>query len=147
MATMREVKPGKIYMGKLAHWSDLLDEITSICNVHNIRLGRIEALGAVKKARLGFYDQEAQEYQFHDIDKHLEITNLIGNVSVKDGQPIVHAHITLADEDGNAYGGHLVPGTIVFACEIIIQSLEGPEFQRGFDDETGLPLWEMSDKK
>ena len=56
---------------------------------------------------------------------------------------MVHAHLTLADEDGSAYGGHLMPGTEVFACEIILEAFEGPGFERRLDHETGLPLWEM----
>jgi hypothetical protein len=35
----------------------------------------------------------------------------------------------------------LAPGTIVFACECVIEKFEGPILERGFDEETGLPLW------
>ncbi len=143
MATIHEVKTVKMFMGKLAHGADLLEEITTICVDQNIYLGRVEALGAVKKARLGYYHQQRREYDFFVLNQTLEITNLIGNISIKDGAPIVHAHVTLSDKDGHAYGGHLAPGTIVFACEIAIQVLDGPKFERGFDQETGLPLWNM----
>ena len=144
MATIREVNPVKMFMGKLAHGADLLEEITKICIDQNICLGRIEALGAVKQARLGYYNQKDQEYHFFDLNQTLEITNLIGNISTKDGAPVVHAHVTLSDKDGHAYGGHLAPGTIVFACEVTIQILDGPKFERGFDQETGLPLWKIN---
>ena len=39
-------------------------------------------------------------------------------------------------------GGHLAPGTTVFAAEYVIQAFDGPEFCRGFDEVTGLPLWD-----
>ncbi len=142
---IREVKAVKIFMGKLAHGADLLEEITKICVDQNICLGRVEGLGAVKKARLGYYNQQYHEYSFFDLNQTLEITNLTGNISIKDRVPVVHAHVTLSDNDGHAYGGHLAPGTIVFACEVLIQVLEGPKFERGFDKETGLPLWEMNE--
>lgn len=132
-------------MGKLSYGCDLLEELTSICQKENIRLGRIEALGAVQEARLGFYDQQTREYQFHTFAQPLEITKLIGNISLKDGNPFVHAHITLADDEGRAFGGHLAPGTVVFACEFVIESFDGPVFERGFDEETGLPLWAMAE--
>ena len=118
MATIREVNAVKMFMGKLAHGADLLEEITKVCIDQSICLGRIEALGAVQKARLGYYNQQDHRYHFFDLDQTLEITNLIGNISIKDGAPIVHAHVTLSDKDGHAYGGHLAPGTIVFACEL-----------------------------
>ena len=145
MATIREVNAVKMFMGKLAHGADLLEEITEICIEQNICLGRIEALGAVQKARLGYYNQQDHRYHFFDLDQTLEITNLIGNISIKDGAPIVHAHVTLSDKDGHAYGGHLAPGTIVFACEVAIQALDGPSFERGLDQKTGLPLWKMDE--
>ncbi len=145
MAIIREVKAVKMFIGKLAHGADLLEEITKICVDQNICLGRVEALGAVKKARLGYYNQQDQKYHFLDLNQTLEITNLTGNISIKDGAPVVHAHVTLSDKDGHAYGGHLAPETIVFACEVAIQVLDGPKFERGFDQETGLPLWKMKE--
>ena len=143
MAVLKQVRPTEVFMGKLRHGADLLEEITDICRKYGIRLGRIEAFGAVKKARLGFYNQGSREYHSFDLDRPLEITKLIGNISLKDNHPMVHAHLTLADKDGSAYGGHLMPGTVIFACEIILQAFEGTEFERRLDKETGLPLWEM----
>jgi len=143
MAIVKELKSGKIIMGKLSHNSDLLEEITEICRNSSISLGKVEALGAIKKARLGYYHQQVREYAFFTIDKPMEITCLIGNISLKENKPVVHAHITLSDEKGNAHGGHLAPGTIVFACEVLIQAFDGQEFKRDFDQETGLPLWNL----
>ena len=143
MAIYNEIKHTKTFMGKLKFGGDLLEELTSICDQNEISLGRVEALGAVKKARVGFYDQQARKYDFIEIDKQLEITKLIGNISVRDGKPMVHAHITLSDSQGIAFGGHLAPGTIVFACEFIMNSYDGPDHIRDYDEQTGLPLWKM----
>jgi len=100
MAIIKEVKPKALFIGRLSHGGDLLEEITDVCRKENIQLGRIEALGAVQRARLGFYDQQMHEYQFFVLDQPLEITELVGDVSLKDGNPFVHAHITLADKKG-----------------------------------------------
>ena len=143
MAAYEKLKSVKTFMGKLEHNGDLIGELTKICLDNGIKLGKVEALGAVKKARIGYYDQDKKEYNFIDIDQHLEIISLMGNVSMKDGKPIIHAHITLADKNGNAFGGHLAEGTIVFACEFYLTSFDGPEYNRGHDEVTGLPLWEM----
>jgi predicted DNA-binding protein with PD1-like motif len=144
MSSLIPLKLTKRFIGKLTHGSDLLEELTEICNKEKIPLGRIEGLGAVQKARLAYYDQGKREYQFFTLDKCLEITKLTGNISLKDGEPMVHAHLTLADDKGKAYGGHLAQGTIVFACEAIFEVFEGEQLERGFDEVTGLPLWTMS---
>ena len=143
MTVYHKLQPGEIILGKLTFGVDLLEELTAVCEANNIVLGRVEALGAVQKARLGFYDQQQQTYNFFEIDQELEIASLIGNISIRDGKPMVHAHATFTDAAGAAYGGHLAPGTIVFACEFAIQSLAGPEYRRGSDEETGLPLWDI----
>jgi uncharacterized protein len=143
MSILKVIEPEKTYIGKLAHNNDLLQELTDFCTVNDITLGRIEAVGAVKKARLAYYDQDKQAYRYFTINRHMEITSLTGNVSLKEGKPIVHAHITLADKKGNAYGGHLAEGTIVYACEVCIQVYQGEPLERGLDRETGLPLWGM----
>jgi predicted DNA-binding protein with PD1-like motif len=143
MAIMKPIQSKALFMGRLKHGSDLLEEITDFCTQKDVRLGRINAIGAVQKARIGFYNQKTHEYQFLDLNRPFEITQLTGNISIKDGRPMVHAHITLADEKGNCFGGHLAPGTIIFACELILEIFDGPVFKRGYDEATGLTLWEM----
>jgi predicted DNA-binding protein with PD1-like motif len=144
MTSFQTIRSGEKIMGRLGFGCDLLEELTRISTARGISLGRIAAFGAVQKVRIGYYDQNTRVYQFLDIDKALEIVQLIGNISLKDAKPFVHAHITLADESGKTFGGHLAPGTIVFACEFIIEALEGAEFNRSFDEETGLPLWDLT---
>ncbi len=141
MAQLRDVKSKEIVVGRLGYGVDLLEELTKIAAARGIRLARIDAIGAVQKARVGFYNQQRREYQYHSFGRPMEITKLIGNISLKDDNPFVHAHITLADEAGKCYGGHLAAGTIVFACEFILEVFDGPAFNRCPDEETGLSLW------
>jgi len=140
-----EMQTGRKIMGRLAKGADLLGALEEQCRIQNITLGEVRALGAVTKARVGFYNQAERQYYFLDLEQPLEILTLIGNISLKDGQPMVHAHVTLADEAGRAFGGHLAPGTEIFACEFVIQEYLAKEvLTRGFDDETGLFLWPKS---
>ena len=143
MAAYNEVKPCQVFIGKLDYGSDLLGQLTFVCEKEKIHLGTVQAIGAVQKTRCGFYDQKKKEYNFFEIDEELEITSLLGNISIRDGKPMVHAHATFTDEKGNAFGGHLAEGTIVFACEFVIRALSGADYVREHDEQTGLPLWKM----
>jgi predicted DNA-binding protein with PD1-like motif len=137
-----EITPVRKIMVRLAKGADLLGALEEQCRAHNITLGEVWAIGAVTKARIGFYKQDIQKYMFLDLDRPLEILTLIGNVSLKDGKPMVHAHVTLGDEAGRAFGGHLAAGAPVFACEFVIQECKSEKvFQRALDEETGLFLW------
>ncbi|MDD5093917.1 MAG: DNA-binding protein [Dehalococcoidia bacterium] len=143
MAIIKKVKSKETFMGKLSHGADLLEELTEVCKKENIKLGRVEALGAVQKGRVGYYDQKTHQYSFLNLDQPMEITNLVGNISLKDGSPFVHAHITFSDKDGKACGGHLAQGTIVFAGEFVLEAFDGPSLERGPDAVTGLALWKI----
>jgi len=143
MAIYKTLKAGPLIMGKLAHGADLLDELTAVCVKENIVLGTLEAIGAVQKARIGYYDQSARQYQYLNIDHPLEIACLIGNISLKDDKPMIHAHITLADNQGRCYAGHLAAGTRIFACEFVITPCEGGRYVRDYDEQTGLSLWKF----
>ena len=143
MAGVEKIEKKAAYMGRLSHGADLLEELTKICTDRGIECGRVEAIGAVQKACVGYYDQNRREYKFNTLDAPMEILKLSGNVSIKEGAPMVHAHITLADDKGRAFGGHLAPGTIIFACECLIEAFDGPSFMRTHDEKTGLALWDM----
>jgi hypothetical protein len=139
--TMQEVQPTRTLMGRLNHGADLLEEIHRICHKESITLGTISGLGAVQRACLGYYDQTTHRYRFIDFPQHLEITHLVGNISLKDGVPFAHIHMTVTDAEGKAFGGHVAPNTRIFACEVVIQVFDGPSFKRQPDPQTGLPLW------
>lgn len=141
MAVYKTIESKQIIMGKLSHGGDLLGELTDVCQKENIVLGTVQAIGAVQKATIGYYDQDQRQYQFVELNKHLEIASLSGNISLRDGKPMVHAHVTLSDDKYTCFAGHLAPGTIVFACEFIITVCAGSAFNREHDEETGLPLW------
>ncbi len=135
-------RPGRSFMGRLAKGDDLLQALEKFCQEHQITLGEVRALGAVTRARVGFYNQEERKYYFLDLEQPLEILALVGNISLKDGQPMVHAHVTLGDAAGRAFGGHLAPGTPVFACEFAVHEYQAEQILARQDDpETGLMLW------
>lgn len=128
-------------MGQIPTGADLYESISKICTEEDVKTGKVTALGAVSQATVAYYDQKNKEYQPITFKERLEILNCTGNVSLKDGKPFVHVHATFSDRKGNAFGGHLTPGTIVFACEVTIEELEGRALDRKPDDETGLNLW------
>jgi hypothetical protein len=143
MAVWHNVTTHKTLMGRLSHGVDLLAELERICAQESVFLGRCEAIGAVQKACVSYYDQAQREYRRQTFPRHMEIASLIGNVSLRDGNPALHAHVVLTDEEGRACGGHLEPGTIVFACEFLLTALDGPDFVREYDPQTGLRLWRL----
>jgi hypothetical protein len=104
-------------------------------------MATFSTIGAVSSVTFGAYDQKQQVYVTFTEKAPLEIVNCFGNVSLKDGDPVVHAHIILGDKQGKTLGGHLFSETILFAGEIDLQELTGKPLERVYDDTTGLMLW------
>ncbi len=135
-----EYKPDKELIVRLKHDADLVQSITELVRNQGIETGSFTAIGALKRARLGYYDQRSHEYRNISIDSPYELASCIGNVSSKGGEPFVHAHVVLSDEKGHTRAGHLLEG-IVFAVEVHLRQLEGPKLERKYDEVTELMLW------
>jgi len=137
-----QVKKGRVFIGRFRAETGLLEALTDFCKKENIQLGVFSVIGALTRAKLGFYKQDEKKYaECVSLDKRLEITSCMGNISLLDSEIFVHAHITLADHNGAAYGGHLMSGSTIFAAEYYIKELKGATFKRMYDPETGLNLW------
>ena len=96
---------------------------------------------------MGLYDVEAQKFTETVLDQPLEITSIIGSVTEMDGKPYLHVHITVADVDGHAFGGHLKSVRIGGTAEIFLTVIDGQVGRK--KDEitgTGLNLFDFSSK-
>ena len=138
-----EFNPSRNFLVRVEHNSDLIQFITELAEKEKIVVATLTAVGALKQAKLGFYNQEKHEYQEIRIDSPHEIACCVGNISIKDGRPFVHAHTVLADKNGNTKAGHLLEGT-VFAAEVLLHELKGEKLERKYDKVTGLSLWEKN---
>ncbi len=140
---VHEYKSGRIFAGRLQHNSDLLQDILGFASREGIKVAFFSALGAVQKITLAYYHQKEKKYQDLSFNEHMEIASCFGNISVKDGQPHIHAHGVFADKKGETVAGHIQPETIVFAGEIFLQELLGEPLEREYDKVTGLFLWKI----
>jgi len=139
-----QAEQGRVFIGRFKAKSDLLEALTGLCKKEDIKLGVFNVIGALTCAKLGYYKQDEQKYtECVSLDKKLEIASCIGNISLMNSGIFVHAHVTLADHTGTAYGGHLMPGSTVFAAEYCIRELKGAPLKRTHDPETGLNLWKL----
>jgi hypothetical protein len=136
-----EAGSGRILVGRLERGSDLVAELERICAERDIRAAWVSVVGAVSHAAYAYYEQTDHRYLELSSDTHHEITGFVGNVSIRDDAPFLHAHATFADASGSCVGGHLLRGITVFVAEFTIRELTGVELVRAYDEEFGLALW------
>lgn len=126
---------------RLAKGADLLAELARVAAEHEIQWGTVSVIGALVRAKTAFYHQDERRYEAHLWDEPLEILHGVGNISLRDGKPFVHLHLTLSRADGSAVGGHAEQGCEIFAAEAAITPQDGAPGVRVFDEPTGLFLW------
>ena len=136
-----EADAGRAFVGRLATGSDLVEEIERFCTEREVVAAQVTVIGAVRRASFAYYEQVEHRYVELSSETHHEVVGFVGNVSLRDNRPFLHAHATFADASGATVGGHLLRGCEVFAAEVMIRELGDVSLVRVHDEETGLALW------
>jgi hypothetical protein len=104
-----------------------------------LRGSHFTAVGAFRDVILGYFDPDEMDYRENTIDEQVEVVSLVGNVTIDEGEPSVHAHVVVAKSDATAYGGHVMRAHVWPTLEVVIE--EEPEgLERHTDPDTGLAL-------
>ena len=140
---MQKGKVGIIFFSRLFEGEDLAEAIKKRVIESGIKAGFFLLIGTLKDAVLGYY--KSGQYKTIQLEGPLEIASCIGNIAVdENGELIIHAHIVVSDEKGEAFGGHLMKDSHVGAtAELVMVEAEGVNLQRTFDEKTGLKLLKL----
>jgi predicted DNA-binding protein with PD1-like motif len=136
-------RAGKTVFSRLSENEDLLESIKNSAETSGIRAGFFVLIGTVKHATLGFYKEG--KYETIRLEGPLEVASCTGNVAVDEkGEVMIHAHIVVSNEKGEAFGGHLMKGSEVGAtAELVMVEAVGVEVQRVHDEKTKLNLLKL----
>ena len=121
---------------------EILENLKTVCLKENVKCAHIQGLGAASEVILGVFKPEEKKYYSSTFVGDYEITTIVGNISSKDGEYYSHVHITIADEKGCAFGGHLNKAVIGGTCEIFITVLPC-SIGRKVDPATGLNVFDF----
>ncbi len=95
---------------------------------------------SVSEEDTGLFDTVNRVYKKRTFTGPMEITSLVGNISEKDGEPYLHFHINVCDEENRIWGGHLNECLISATGEITVTEIEG-SVEREMSEEIGLNLY------
>lgn len=130
---------GSKVLVRLDPGEEVVKSVGEVCKAEGVRLGTVSGIGAVEMAKVGLFLPDTKEYVASVLAKPFEILSLAGNVSEMNGELYLHLHITLADVEHNAFGGHLNEAVVSATAEIWIDIAEG-EVDREFSETVGLNL-------
>ena len=126
----------------LVRGEDVLASIRAVCNAERVCLAEISALGAADYAEVGVYHLAEKRFMPRTLEGEMEICALTGSVTRRGTELYLHLHGSLADADGNVYGGHVNEIRVSATAEIFIRLLPG-EVNRRLEEESGIFLMDF----
>ena len=114
-------KIGDIYILRLEIGEEIITQLKNFCVEREIGSGKVSGIGVVRRAIISYYDLPSGDYLHRELTGNMEMTSLMGNISIMDGEPFPHLHATLADKNFQLLAGHLSAGEIGVTGEIIVE--------------------------
>jgi uncharacterized protein len=127
----------------LATGDEAMQAIVSVSRERTLRATQFTAIGAFSRVVVAYFEWETKTYRNIPIDEQVEVLSLVGDITLEDGTPKVHAHVVVGKADGTAHGGHLVEGVVRPTLEIVMT--DTPAYlRRRFDPQSGLSLIDVA---
>lgn len=117
---------------RLTPGQDLKQELIKLAQERHLKAAAVmTCVGSLKEANLRLAGRDDVLH----LEGPMEIVSLVGTLS----EAGVHLHLAVSSSDGTTRGGHLVEGCPIYTtAEIVVVELEGLEFTRQQDPDTGF---------
>ncbi len=135
-----DTKIRRVIVGKVEPNEDLIDAILEMVKYHDIKSGLVNCIGALKEFTLGYFDIESKQYKNKTFNEYVELVSCVGNIAYKDGEPLIHLHVSVGTRDYKIIGGHLnKPSIISVTGEVCIIEID-QQLNRANDPRFNLSL-------
>lgn len=120
---MEYKRKGKVIAIALTSGDEVLESIKKVCQKENIKCATINGIGATNYAEIGLLKADKRSYEKKISREDLEISSMIGNVTIKEGELNVHIHIVLTTTK-DAFGGHVFKCIISAVADIFLNVID-----------------------
>lgn len=141
----------RTYRIRLERGEEVIKTLTDFCIQNGIHHAWVSGIGAVERAKIGYYDLEKQEYFSQVHTEPHEVVSMTGNVALVDhenvsadgagAKPFLHVHTVLSNTKNEAFGGHVFEAYVAVTLEVELVVYKEP-LTRTHDDTIGLKLLE-----
>jgi uncharacterized protein len=122
----------------------VMEQLQRFAKENDLSASNFTAIGAFSDARIGFFDLQKKDYEAIAINEQVEVLSLVGDITLDNGKPKIHAHVVVGKRDGTAHGGHLLEAHVRPTLEVVLT--ESPAtLKRRSDPETGLALIDIDE--
>jgi len=130
------------YLIRLERGEEVTEALTKFLAEKGIHAGTVTGLGGVGDAELGFYDLPNKTYLRKKFPGNLELVSYLGNITLVEGKPFIHAHAVISGLDYAAHSGHFFGARVTITGEFVVRP-EDWEVKRSADDYSGLKLMDI----
>ena len=127
---------------RLKKGDKIIESIKSLALKENIKAAHFQGIGAVDELRIGILHPGDDDYSWDIYKENLEVTSLLGNITIFEDEPVIHSHITCSDDKSKAIAGHLGEARCSFTVEIFIDLIDG-KLEKKTDPELGINIIEF----
>lgn len=131
--------PVKNYAIVLAKGDEVMSGLTDFALQNKVTSASFTAIGAFSQTTVLWFDDSKKQFKLNPINEQVELTSMIGNITLANGQPAVHTHVSVASSDGTVRGGHVI-NAFVFPTLELFMTVYPTALRKERDDATGLML-------
>lgn len=131
----RYIKVPEGYLMVLLQGDNILKEIETFAKAEKIPSANFTGMGFVNMT-FGFFDFKKREFDPKEF-KDMELASMNGTIAWQKGKVSVHAHGIVTDKNFNAFGGHILDGTVGTGSVEIIILVHDQTLERKHEDYIG----------
>lgn len=131
----RYIKVPEGYLMVLLQGDNILKEIEAFANAENIPSANFTGMGFVDMT-FGFFDFKKRKFDPKEF-KDMELASMNGTIAWQKGKVSVHAHGIVTDKNFNAFGGHILDGTVGTGSVEIMILVHDQTLERKHEDYIG----------
>lgn len=137
------------FIGRLNTGDELTSSLEEMCRDNGILCGEIRATGFLKDVVLEVFHHGQHRYRPVVLGPvAYQLTSFTGNISMLEGQTVVHVHATLLPDLGSGesalVGGRLKEANVI-ALEYVLDAFDDFTLLRKLDEQTGFAQWVQLD--
>jgi predicted DNA-binding protein with PD1-like motif len=116
--------PSRSFRVNFLAGDELMSGMTEFAEKNNLKLSEVRGLGGIVSAVVSAYDPAKGAFKRFNIDQKGEMLSLQGEITVRDGKPVFHAHVVFVLVDGTVHGGHLVEAHIDPVANLLVNEYD-----------------------
>jgi len=131
----RYIKVPEGYLMVLLQGDNILKELETFATAEKIPAANFTGMGFVSMT-FGYYDFKKKKFNPKEF-KDMELASMNGTIAWQKGKPSIHAHGVVTDENFNAFGGHILDGTVGTGSLEIMILVHDQTLERKHEDYIG----------